>query len=929
MSDANVAGDRFEREVTNVYRMLGYAVTSNVSFEGFQIDLFATRRQPGAGETRLMIECKYKSVGTVSNEELSKLSNTFTEAGRQGGCHKAVMVTNAGFSAAAKAFAANRPHLVLTTLKELEEESFDLYAAYGRAKREYQGQAIHALYVPLKGQGTLPCQSKVTEAFPDLEAALIRWINTGEHGFLTVMADFGAGKTTLLERIKYHYSDLYERSQSRVKPLLFRAKDLHKFSNISDYVMSTVAAEFKSVSDSGLVWRMIGDGAFLLLIDGFDEVAHQVDLKTRRTYLAALSALFNTPSHTIMTCRPTFFIGSEEYDSLIAEVLEDEHTKLERPASRELQVDRSAAVQRMTTDLIRSQQSRRNLAPIRALNVGRIELLPFSPEQIDAYLARRNEEFQKALGVDWNAVKDFLIAVYDIRDLMTRPILLDMIVRTVLSGEIDVLDKTQRIGAAEIYEAYIRALLHRETDDRETRRMVSPRLRQAWIERVALAMYTGDTLELTLREVVDLVERERAAIEAPGGEMACALDDEHLAADVVLTGFLMRDETGTYRFLHKSFLEYLVARHVATAILADAFEDTVGSRGLPTDILYFLGSFLVNDRELFKAMTTRLRLAHGPDDWASNIAGAIVSSGVPQEDFELRSMLVASAVAASLSWRSADLEDVRFAVKSLRSLQFEQCVLLRVAIESPADALTLQHCRLDITIGADVSTLTFEACNGKAALQANVVASKVSASESTLGVDGKGRCGELFVAGGSIEVAAEVQVDRLSVSDATDCRLDAFAFELVDLSRSRVTLNREPRPTGAGRFTATDCDIVMPAYADGPAGKLANADFLRCRVAGLRMNAAHISLLRECRGIVLLDDTERWEKLTGWRKEGDLVFVRRSAFLDFSEGGVLEAIAILQRVAEMFPEPLFLDWITRTREQFEERRPLKPDDTTH
>lgn len=292
MDRAADSGIKFEAEVANLYRMLGYEVTPNIDFDGFQVDIIARRRVPGADDTKLMIECKFKSSGLVSNEELSKLSNTFTEAGRAKGFH---IVTNTGFSQKARAFASDKGHIVLKTVKDLEEATLDLFSGYGRYKREYVQNAIFTLYIPLRGRGYLPGAVTTDVLFDDIAQSLITWIDSDEVGFLNIMGDFGAGKTTLLERIKFHYSDLYESGKTDRKPILFRAKDLHKFSTISEFLESTVVTEFRTAIDVKHVWRFIQEGRFIVLIDGFDEVAQQVDSRQRRYYFIMLSALFNNP----------------------------------------------------------------------------------------------------------------------------------------------------------------------------------------------------------------------------------------------------------------------------------------------------------------------------------------------------------------------------------------------------------------------------------------------------------------------------------------------------------------------------------------------------------------------------------------------------------------------------------------------------------
>ena len=71
MKNTTETGREFENEVANLYRILGYGVETNVDFHGFQIDLIVSRHIPGADETKLIIECKFKSRGNVSNVDVA------------------------------------------------------------------------------------------------------------------------------------------------------------------------------------------------------------------------------------------------------------------------------------------------------------------------------------------------------------------------------------------------------------------------------------------------------------------------------------------------------------------------------------------------------------------------------------------------------------------------------------------------------------------------------------------------------------------------------------------------------------------------------------------------------------------------------------------------------------------------------------------
>jgi len=82
--------------------------------------------------------------------------------------------------------------------------------------------------------------------------------------------------------------------------------------------------------------------------------------------------------------------------------------------------------------------------------VARID--PLSQEAINSYLRHRNNDFRRTIGIDSDAVLDFVQRTYDLSDLTSRPLLLDMIAETLQSFPVEMLSK--RMGLFDIYEAY-------------------------------------------------------------------------------------------------------------------------------------------------------------------------------------------------------------------------------------------------------------------------------------------------------------------------------------------------------------------------------------------------------------------------------------------------------------------------------------------
>jgi hypothetical protein len=294
---------------------------------------------------------------------------------------------------------------------------------------------------------------------------------------------------------------------------------------------------------------------------------------------------------------------------------------------------------------------------------------------------------------------------------MHRPILLDMISRTVLGGQIDVNDYNQRLGASDIYEAYLRALLDREHTERE-RRAISSQARQTLLELIAVAIYQSDTMEVGFDEVAAAIIARLDQLSTLHAELSDKPIDQ-IAADIILTGFLTRDSDDRFRFSHKSFMEYLVARFLVKQVRRGTF-DQLGNKALPIDIVYFVGSFIVNDRELFAIFSRELRQENqSSGEWHNNLARAIVSSSVTHEDFSISAVNISNVASSAIHWKSADLNHVTFDVSGVDRIHFGASTLRDVSLKSTTRELRFtDHSEIDCVIERPIKTLATDCSFG-------------------------------------------------------------------------------------------------------------------------------------------------------------------------------------------------------------------------
>ena len=123
-ASVHAVGQAFEEEVARLYEALGYKVQRNVRLAGQQIDLLLTKMMSGAGMAKIVVECKYRSQGSVENQEVFDFISMFKAIMEPFRLTAGVMVTNARYTADAKSAIQGSPHIWLRTVQDLEDEIF-------------------------------------------------------------------------------------------------------------------------------------------------------------------------------------------------------------------------------------------------------------------------------------------------------------------------------------------------------------------------------------------------------------------------------------------------------------------------------------------------------------------------------------------------------------------------------------------------------------------------------------------------------------------------------------------------------------------------------------------------------------------------------------------------------------------------------------
>ena len=693
-SASSEAGQKFEEQIARLYELLGYDVTRNISVGNQQVDLVAERFLPGLGRARLFIECKYKSADSVSNQDIHDLQTTFNALRTRGRFTNAVLVTNTRFSkdarGAAEAEGASAP-IHLRTVAQLEDELLNLSDSLSTYVVNYQGSDIAKTYVELAGVGNLPYSE--SGHIEELDAEIISWIGQKKKGLITILADFGSGKSTLMRHLKYKLclAKLEPTAKTAPIPMFFALRELRNFGTLDEYIEYVLREEFRKAVPISVFWRLLRRGDMVVLLDGFDEIDSSSDVNRRRAAFLRLSPLITqNPGVTIITCRPQFFVSIEEYNSLLVEI----ESSQPRPLLSTIIPD-EASVSGFLNQLAEVNRSLRGrfvngqrFDSLASDAFGKIKLNPLSDRRIEIYLDHLDVRFRKELGVDSKFVLDFLRKVYDLSDLIKRPLLLEMVMETLFTRRLDIKDKDAHVNTARLYEIYTSVKLEIEASDQKGRLLLSSDERREFAELLAVEMYSRSTAEISYMDLLESVQT-RQLHSSTLRQILLTETPEAVATDVRLCSFLTLNEKGQYYFVHKSFMEFFVARSIIYEIDRDGNLALLASI-LPSAILHFIGSFLALDQRLRDILSQRVNLSTNQGlergNIKANFLGALLHGGINLSSQYFSGVAVRNMSFPAVHLRWFRLSECSFHDTNLSMLFMKECTV---------DQLSLNHCGID------------------------------------------------------------------------------------------------------------------------------------------------------------------------------------------------------------------------------------------
>jgi restriction endonuclease/NACHT domain-containing protein len=625
----------FEARAAFMYEALGFRVTRNANTSGQQIDLLATRFVAGVGTVRIMVECKWRKGGAISNQDVQTFYHTVSLHKGKQEITRGVMVSNVQFSQDAFLTAKGLEDIELVTIENLENQLLDVRQVLESFSDNHESSLIFLHYIRLRAKWSSRWSSGSSD---DIEEVITDWLDEKDVKLVSVLGDYGGGKTTLVERLKYVYAQRYLAGVSTLIPIIIPLNRFHQYTTLDEFLRNVIISELEREMPVSVFWRTLRSGRFIILLDGFDEMSTRSDKEARRENLSKLLPLFHVKSRAILTCRPAHFLSDAEYRTLISAVNEG-RVPLSLNPKDNYQTASSAAHLRQY-----ALASVKNATPISRLppqSIRTVELASFGEDQIDLYLRQFDVDYRQRFGSSWIDVKSFLLSIYDLKDLMTRPILLAMINSTVLEGKIGPDSEASKLGPSMLYEIYTKSKLEHDWGKGETRHLIGTEVRFSLAQAIAITMLEHEAREITFSELLNLAQRHSSFPlgEATLNEIRPAI----LASDIQVSTFLIRSGDEIFSFSHQSFMEFFVAFYLKECVKNNNYAESIFESYLTKEILYFLGSYAIPEQVIRKVLIEWNRLGRKVGFFGRNVVAALLYTARSQpalriEEVELSSI---------------------------------------------------------------------------------------------------------------------------------------------------------------------------------------------------------------------------------------------------------------------------------------------------
>lgn len=548
-------GKSFEEKTGEIFKLKGFEVEFNPKWAGYEIDTFLKKRKSiGKGHEHYICECKNwkrnidQDVVTKSFAARESVKKKLIQLHKGKQC-EAIIVSSKGFTDEAKK-AAESHDIILYTYDELLSELMDFDRYLSGLIQNFESDPLYHLYIE---QDFFPERDlKEINSFQFVE----QWLEKPDRKQFSLLGDYGTGKTSFAKKLAYKMAKGYKKEPGSGRiPFLVDLRQCQKALSLNTLLLEQLKNAGIEPVNADIFLKLLAEGKILLIFDAFDEMATMSNGEITLNNFRQLNQAVIGEAKVILTSRTHYFRDQYEVDAI-----------LKKGGIKGLSPH--------ATMLLREVYDKPEYEIVYLKN--------FSDPQVKEYL-------QRALGQEkWLEAWQKILDIYNLHDLCTRPVLLDMIVKTL--PKINEKGK-DRFNAVHLYELYTYNWFERNGH----RLQITKQGKEELVEVLAYKLWQEGAKCIHYKALSDVLSRHLKS------KIKTSHDLEYAAYEVQTASFLVRDDEGNYSFAHKSFQEFFIARKIKKELEKKNYR-ILDLRRLSIEIIFFLRHLMNDDNKIIQSM---------------------------------------------------------------------------------------------------------------------------------------------------------------------------------------------------------------------------------------------------------------------------------------------------------------------------------------
>ena len=382
---------------------------------------------------------------------------------------------------------------------------------------------------------------------------LMRWVSDPHRPFCAILGDYGTGKTFLARMFTEKLLEMHGSREDVPLPVYLNFKNLtsnreRRVPTLEELLSDILRNQGMTSVPADRLLKLAHDRKVLLIFDGIDEKTVNLTPSEAYQFWHQLRRAVRLPQTDTRRSRPKMSQEDGPGSPLHDPAQEDRPTD---PCSKVLLTCRTHYFRNMGDAGTQMTGNREDGLRTSDFQIGHLN--PFDSEMIERYVK------QVVTPEQAEAVLKLIRTVYNLKDLVTRPYLLALLVehlRDLKRGGVE-----QVASAAGLYELVVRSWLDRDYG----KHTVVPKAKELMVEELAAYMWSAGSEVLEVDDLENWVGMHVGPL-MPGVTFSPA-DMQLVAADVRAATFLgWKDTGGEFRFLHRSLQEFFLARRAVRGL---------------------------------------------------------------------------------------------------------------------------------------------------------------------------------------------------------------------------------------------------------------------------------------------------------------------------------------------------------------------------